>query len=115
MSRQWRPSMAAPERLTSATPAFGVYAHIPFCQRRCDYCAFATWTDRHHLMAAYAAACRTEVERAELPPATSVFFGGGTPSLMPAELLVSILEAIPRAADAEVTVECNPETVSLAQ
>lgn len=47
-----------------------------------------------------------------LDPATSVFFGGGTPSLMPAELLASILAAVPRRAGAEVTVECNPETVT---
>src|SRR5205085_3710202 len=94
----------------SATP-FGVYVHVPFCARRCDYCAFATWTDRHHLMADYAAACREEIRRAGLPSATSVYFGGGTPSLLPAELLCSILAAVPRASGAEVTVECNPETV----
>jgi oxygen-independent coproporphyrinogen-3 oxidase len=91
---------------------FGVYVHVPFCARRCDYCAFATWTDRVHLMGDYAAACVREVRDAELAPATSVFFGGGTPSLMPADLLVSILEAIDRAPGAEVTVECNPETVT---
>ena len=91
---------------------FGVYVHVPFCAARCDYCAFATWTDRTHLMAAYAAACRREVHEARLPAATSVFFGGGTPSLLPAPLLVSVLDAIPRTGDAEVTVECNPETVT---
>ncbi|HLY84436.1 MAG TPA: radical SAM family heme chaperone HemW [Acidimicrobiales bacterium] len=92
--------------------AFGVYVHIPFCSRRCDYCAFATWTDRHHLMAAYAAACRREVIEAGLDPATSVFFGGGTPSLLPADLLTAMLGSISMAPGAEVTVECNPETVS---
>jgi putative oxygen-independent coproporphyrinogen III oxidase len=96
----------------SATPAFGVYVHIPFCTRRCDYCAFATWTDRHHLMADYAAACRRQALSGGLPPATSVFFGGGTPSLLPVDLLASILESIDRAPGAEVTVECNPDTVS---
>jgi oxygen-independent coproporphyrinogen-3 oxidase len=95
-----------------ATP-FGVYVHIPFCRSRCDYCAFATYTDRDHLMEAYSAACITEVERAVttegMPAATSVFFGGGTPSRLDADLLVSILDALPRAPGAEVTVECNPE------
>src|SRR5207302_400174 len=91
---------------------FGVYVHVPFCARRCDYCAFATWTDRHHLFDAYTAACRREIDSAELPAATSVFFGGGTPSLLPAALLCSILAVIPREGDAEVTVECNPESVS---
>jgi putative oxygen-independent coproporphyrinogen III oxidase len=91
---------------------FGVYVHIPFCARRCDYCAFATWTDRIGLAASYVDACRREVDTASLPPATSVFFGGGTPSLLPAPLLLSVLRCIPLAPGAEVTVECNPETVS---
>ena len=97
-------------------PGFGVYVHVPFCARRCDYCDFATWTDRHHLMAEYAAACVTDLRRRSeagpVPAATSVFFGGGTPSLLPAELLVGILAAIPRTGGAEVTVECNPDTVT---
>lgn len=95
---------------------FGFYVHVPFCAARCDYCAFATWTDRDHLMAPYAAACVTEARRAvaeeDLPPATSVFFGGGTPSRLDPALLCSILSAIPRANEAEVTVECNPEDAS---
>ncbi|HEX2038313.1 MAG TPA: radical SAM family heme chaperone HemW [Acidimicrobiales bacterium] len=90
----------------------GVYVHVPFCTRRCDYCAFATWTDRAHLMADYVEACRRELEAAAPAPATTVFFGGGTPSLLPPELLASLLAAVPRRADAEVTVECNPETVT---
>ena len=94
-------------------PPFGVYVHIPFCRARCDYCAFATYTDRDHLMESYAAACRVELGRARveegMPPASSVFFGGGTPSRLPADLLAGILEAVPRRPGAEVTVECNPE------
>ncbi len=94
-------------------PDFGVYVHIPFCRERCDYCAFATYTDRDHLMASYAAACVAELGRARteegMPTATSVFFGGGTPSRLPADLLVGILEAVPLRSGAEVTVECNPE------
>ena len=91
----------------------GVYVHVPFCTRRCDYCAFATWTDRAHLMDAYVDACRREVDAATLPaPAGTVFFGGGTPSLLPADLLVGLLAGIERTPDAEVTVECNPETVT---
>jgi putative oxygen-independent coproporphyrinogen III oxidase len=95
---------------------FGVYVHVPFCRSRCDYCAFATYTDRDHLMADYASACVAEIERARddegMPPATSVFFGGGTPSRLPAHLLMAVLEAVPREAGAEVTVECNPEDVT---
>ena len=50
-----------------------------------------------------------------IPPVTSVFFGGGTPSLMQASQLVRILDAVPRTADLEVTVECNPDSVDLAK
>ena len=101
--------------MTGAGEPFGVYVHVPFCARRCDYCAFATWTDRTHLAARYLDACRQDVERAVaagLPPATSVFVGGGTPSLVDAGLLASVLAAIPVAPGAEITVECNPETVT---
>jgi putative oxygen-independent coproporphyrinogen III oxidase len=97
-----------------ASRPFGVYVHVPFCSRRCDYCAFATWTDRHHLMGEYVTACLTEIGAAStaLLPASSVYFGGGTPSLLPAADLVALLDAVPRHPDAEVTVECNPETVT---
>ena len=96
-------------------PVFGVYLHIPFCAKRCDYCAFATWTDRNHLVDAYLDACRVDIERAVsagMPSATSIFVGGGTPSLVPSASLAGVLRAIPRTADAEVTVECNPDTVT---
>ncbi len=94
---------------------FGVYVHVPFCAHRCDYCAFATWTDRGHLAHRYLRAVRRDVERAVaagMAPATSVFVGGGTPSLVPAAALVDVLGAIPVAPGAEVTVECNPDTVT---
>jgi len=101
--------------LVHAMTDFGVYVHVPFCQRRCDYCDFATWTDRFHLVERYVDACVTDIRRraaaAPLPLATSVFFGGGTPSLLPPSLLARVLDAIPRASGAEVTVECNPDTV----
>jgi oxygen-independent coproporphyrinogen-3 oxidase len=67
-------------------------------------------------MEPYARACVAEAQRAVevegLPEATSVFFGGGTPSRLAPELLTSILDALPRKPDAEVTVECNPEDAS---
>ncbi len=91
---------------------FGVYIHIPFCSKRCDYCAFATWTDRHHLQAEYVEACRAELGGTEIPDATSVFVGGGTPSLIDPRLLALLLGDVVRAPGAEVTVECNPDNVT---
>ncbi|MGB8179545.1 MAG: radical SAM family heme chaperone HemW [Acidimicrobiales bacterium] len=95
---------------------FGVYVHVPFCAHRCDYCAFATYADRDHLMSRYVEAVVVEIEAAKnegLGLATSVFFGGGTPSRLSPEQLLSILAVIPRGDEAEVTVECNPEDATL--
>ena len=99
--------------MTPGAARFGVYVHVPFCTHRCDYCAFATWTDRFHLADRYVRACVTAAGRAlgAGRPAESVFFGGGTPSLLTPAQLAAILAAVPRADGAEVTVECNPETV----
>jgi oxygen-independent coproporphyrinogen-3 oxidase len=91
---------------------FGVYVHIPFCRERCDYCAFATYTDRDYLMERYVDACLLDLQQHKkegLLPATSIFFGGGTPSRIHPDLLVALLDAIPRTDGCEVTVECNPE------
>jgi oxygen-independent coproporphyrinogen-3 oxidase len=97
------------------TEAFGCYVHVPFCSVRCDYCDFATWTDRAHLVDEYVDACVEHayaLRRADrLPDTTSVFFGGGTPSLLPGRTLARLLDAIPRVDGAEVTVECNPDSV----
>lgn len=101
--------------MDDGTQRFGIYVHIPFCARRCDYCAFAAWDDREGLIPRYLAGLAAEVarERARgLPAASSVFVGGGTPSLVSGTGLVSILSGIERAPGAEVTVECNPETVT---
>jgi putative oxygen-independent coproporphyrinogen III oxidase len=92
----------------------GVYVHIPFCADRCDYCDFATWTDRAHLIGDYVDAAVQDARRQMARTgrrASSVFFGGGTPSLIPADGLARILDAIDRESGAEVTVECNPDTV----
>ncbi len=107
-----------PDAPAGVNGEFGIYVHIPFCAHRCDYCAFATWTDRSGLVEPYIDACLTEIGRARsvdrLRPATTVYLGGGTPSLLPPELLTRLLGAIDRAPGAEVTVEVNPESATRA-
>ncbi|MGH2735267.1 MAG: radical SAM protein, partial [Actinomycetota bacterium] len=100
-----------------AEPGFGVYVHIPFCLHRCHYCDFNTYEGVENLHRPYVDALVADIERWSGParPATSVFFGGGTPTLLSSEQLDRIL-ATARARmeiqdDAEITVECNPETV----
>lgn len=108
---------------------FGVYLHVPFCRVRCGYCDFNTYTAeelRGTKRSDYASQAAIEVElgarvleQAGLPPreASTVFFGGGTPTLLPASDLVSMLEAVRSAwgiaQGAEVTTEANPDSVDL--
>lgn len=98
---------------------FGLYLHWPFCQSKCPYCDFnshvATKIDQNRWKAAYLA----EIDRlaAETPNRIlqSVFFGGGTPSLMDPDLVAAVLQRIraawPQANDWEVTLEANPGSV----
>ena len=91
-----------------------MYIHIPFCAARCDYCAFATWTDRHDLTDRYLQALRQEARAWAATaegPVTSVFVGGGTPSMVPADGLTTAIGELPLASGAEVSVECNPDAV----
>lgn len=110
-----------------ATPA-GIYLHWPFCERKCPYCDFYTFGREHPLSArgeAYLAALLAEIETAPerlawpAPPRTdTIYFGGGTPSLMGANALGKILDAIGRnftlEPDPEITLEVNPTTAEAA-
>ncbi|MBX7213532.1 MAG: radical SAM family heme chaperone HemW [Thermoflexales bacterium] len=101
--------------------ATGLYLHIPFCRHRCSYCDFNTYVDQDGLREPYAEALAAEI-RARAgevrPVAHTVFFGGGTPSLMSGEQLARLVEACRSAFalpdDAEITLEANPGTVTLA-
>ena len=125
---------AAPRdgRLPAATlidesVAFGVYLHVPFCSVRCGYCDFNTYTAselRGARRDTYADTLLDEVtlartvlgEAGAVRPAATVFFGGGTPTLLPADDLIRMLSGVREAFgltdDVEVTVEANPDTVT---
>ena len=100
-----------------AEPGYGVYVHVPFCRHRCHYCDFNTYEGLDPLHGAYVDALEREIGEAEHdgPPATSVFFGGGTPTLLAPDALARLLGAVRGsigvAPGAEVTIEANPETV----
>ncbi|MCI0521914.1 MAG: radical SAM family heme chaperone HemW [Chloroflexi bacterium] len=99
-----------------------LYLHIPFCRHRCAYCDFNTYAGLDSLMEEYVAALRAEARfsaRAvgEKAAAHTVFFGGGTPSLLPVGDIGQILEELAAgfdlAEEAEISLEANPGTVSL--
>lgn len=104
--------------------AFGVYVHVPFCATRCGYCAFNTYAVGELVDASvverFADAVIAEIGHARRGAGArsldTVFFGGGTPTLLPAATLVRLLAAVcdafPPAGDLEVTVEANPDSVT---
>ena len=94
-----------------------LYVHVPFCAQKCSYCAFFSEPSSGELINRYVAALIREMElvAADLAPRT-IFFGGGTPSLLNLDQWRWVLEAMERlglAGADEWTVECNPATVSL--
>ncbi|MDF2916964.1 MAG: coproporphyrinogen oxidase [Microbacterium sp.] len=106
---------------------FGVYLHVPFCRVRCGYCDFNTYTAtelRGARQDAYADEVLREIalsadvmdERGPRRSAQTVFFGGGTPTLLPAgdlaRMLSGVRDTFGIAAGAEVTVEANPDTMN---
>jgi oxygen-independent coproporphyrinogen-3 oxidase len=108
-------------------PPFGVYVHVPFCAARCGYCDFNTYVPGEQgaeQASGYVDAVLAEIDLAarvlgEAPRVDTVFFGGGTPTLLSAAELTVILRRIDErfglAADVEVTTEANPESVDPAK
>ena len=112
---------------SNVSPRLSFYVHIPYCVKRCGYCDFNTYTpaelqgpDLAAVSANYIDAVIQEIEmasssvgNAEVP---TIFFGGGTPSLMPSADLARVISAIREkfelANDAEITIEVNPDSVS---
>lgn len=98
----------------------GLYVHIPFCVRKCAYCDFSSYANRAQDMQRYAdALCgeiRARAQETGRQTCDTVFFGGGTPSLLPPELFEQIVQTLRDcydfASDTEFSVECNPGTVT---
>jgi putative oxygen-independent coproporphyrinogen III oxidase len=105
---------------TGTEPGFGVYVHWPFCLSKCPYCDFNSHVrhadiDEARFVRAFTAEIAATAERIPRREAASIFFGGGTPSLMQPATVGAILDAIARhwtlARDVEVTLEANPTSV----
>ena len=103
------------------TQPYSLYIHVPFCRHRCAYCDFNTYAGQEDSLPAYVEAlCREIAFTGQNAPEKislhTVFFGGGTPSLLTPRQFESILETISRyfeLSNPEVTIEANPGTVSL--
>jgi len=103
--------------MQSPSPIESLYVHVPFCARKCEYCAFFSESANGELINRYVGALVREMELVadDLKPKT-IFFGGGTPSLLNLAQWEKVLQAMQRlklTGANEWTVECNPATVSL--
>lgn len=104
------------------SPGFGVYFHWPFCRKKCPYCDFNSHVqdqvDQKRWTRALIAEFGHFAAKAKPKPVTSIFFGGGTPSLMAPETVSALISAVQQnfglAADVEITLEANPTSVEAA-
>ena len=98
-----------------------LYVHIPFCLSKCSYCDFNTYEGIEGLMPSFVDALETEIklwgQRLQRPSVSSIFFGGGTPSYLPADSICRLLEGLNSATriepTAEITLEANPDDLNL--
>ena len=103
-----------------ARPPISLYIHIPFCKTKCTYCDFNTYSGIENLLPSYLEALEREIRiwgaLLEKPAVGTIFFGGGTPSYLPAEQVTQLLRlastSFSVSGDAEVTLEANPEDLS---
>ena len=107
-----------------AIVTLGIYIHIPFCESKCSYCHFVSMPLQEFDVCRYIKAVLREMElfcasRTKREEADSIYFGGGTPSLLPADFIGEILESCRRlfavADDCEISLEANPGTLSAAK
>ena len=94
----------------------GIYVHIPFCKKKCDYCDFISYCDKGMLISDYIESVIKEIESQNIQSKiTTVYIGGGTPSYIDSKYIIKILEKIKEkniSEDAEITIEVNPGTVT---
>lgn len=98
----------------------GIYIHIPFCKRKCDYCDFVSFSNKQNLVNKYVETLKKEINKCRISKeeylVDTIYFGGGTPSYIDSKYIIDILEVIRNrfnvSKDAEITIEVNPGTAS---
>ena len=95
----------------------GLYIHIPFCKRKCFYCDFVSVEYKEELSKSYISSLLKEAGHYKNEKINTIYIGGGTPSVLPGErieyLMKLICDRYSIAADAEISLECNPGTVDI--
>jgi oxygen-independent coproporphyrinogen III oxidase len=100
-----------------------IYIHIPFCRSKCSYCGFLSFANKSEWIASYIKALKKELtlksKKFKKHAIVCIYFGGGTPSLIESKFIEQIIYSIRQnfkvKSDAEITIECNPESVTSAK
>lgn len=97
----------------------GIYIHIPFCKKKCDYCDFVSYCDKNYQIEEYVESVKKEIQLQKIKSEiTTVYIGGGTPSYIDSKFIKEIMEKIKEknlSSNAEITIEVNPGTVNLSK
>jgi oxygen-independent coproporphyrinogen-3 oxidase len=99
----------------ASSTGYGIYVHVPWCRARCPYCAFNVAVDHDPPIQAWVDGIRAawaNVADDFSGPADSLYFGGGTPSLLESDVIRDVIAGLPLTPDAEITLEANPGTVT---
>lgn len=117
-----RHSLTRPAEPDGMTYGPGLYLHVPFCLQKCPYCSFYSLSGRLDLSTRFVAAVNRQIERFSTrretreQPFTTIFFGGGTPTMLPPTILTDLLQAcldrFPHANELEISIEVNPATIA---
>lgn len=95
----------------------GIYVHIPFCKRKCEYCDFISYSNKNSKIEEYIEAVKKEIELQKIKSEiTTIYIGGGTPSYIDSKYIKEIMTEIQKknvSKNAEITIEVNPGTVTL--
>ena len=95
----------------------GIYVHIPFCKKKCDYCDFISYCNKDNLIEKYVEAMKKEIESQNIKPEiTTIYIGGGTPSYIDSKYIIQIINKIKEknvSPNPEITIEVNPGTVTM--
>lgn len=95
----------------------GIYVHIPFCKKKCDYCDFISYCNKDNLIEKYVEAMKKEIESQNIKPEiTTIYIGGGTPSYIDSKYIIQIINKIKEKnvlPNPEITIEVNPGTVTM--
>ena len=95
----------------------GIYVHIPFCAKKCNYCDFISFSNKENLVDKYIERLKQEIKSYKINKEVStIYFGGGTPSYIESKYIIDILKTVKQkfkiSENAEITIEVNPGTVN---